>query len=272
MKHKVLIYILLILSLTLTGCGKADTENQSIETPNTGSGIQKDLDRKPEETFDTGAELGKTPDAETEVSMKNIALDKVPDGYYSTADQQGTLENFTYDTKYYIGNGSSIQSSATVYLPYGYDQADSTTRYNILYLQHGAYGDERTWMYEYGDRFKNMIDHMIEDKLIPPLIIVMPYGSASAEKHLAQYQGNRALFFDRRGAFRSISAVCADRCVCIPVRQQQGFRRTDGCYDWRAALCLRWRNDPAASGMACGRYEPWKCSRVYDYWSCHKNH
>ena len=175
MKHKVLIYILLILSLTLTGCGKADTENQSIETPNTGSGIQKDLDRKPEETFDTGAELGKTPDAETEVSMKNIALDKVPDGYYSTADQQGTLENFTYDTKYYIGNGSSIQSSATVYLPYGYDQADSTTRYNILYLQHGAYGDERTWMYEYGDRFKNMIDHMIEDKLIPPLIIVMPY-------------------------------------------------------------------------------------------------
>ena len=175
MKYKVLICILLILSLTLAGCGTANAENQSIETPNTGSEIQKDLDRKPEGPSDTGSGTEKTPDTETEVSMKNIALGIVPDGYYSAATQQGKLENFTYDTKDYIGNGSAIQSSATVYLPYGYDQDDSATQYNILYLQHGAYGNERTWMYEYGDSFKNMIDHMIEDKLIPPLIIVMPY-------------------------------------------------------------------------------------------------
>ncbi|MDO5424226.1 MAG: alpha/beta hydrolase-fold protein [Eubacteriales bacterium] len=99
----------------------------------------------------------------------------VPNGYYDAAGQQGTLETFTYDTKEYIGNGEAIQSQATVYLPYGYDQNDTAIRYNILYLQHGAYGNERTWMYEYGDDFKNMIDHMVEDELIPPLIIVMPY-------------------------------------------------------------------------------------------------
>ena len=116
-----------------------------------------------------------TEPAQKENTMKNISLGKVPEGYYSAAAQQGTLENFTYDTKDYIGNGSAIQSSATVYLPYGYDPGDSAARYNILYLQHGAYGTARTWMYEYGDSFKNMIDHMIEDKLIPPLIIVMPY-------------------------------------------------------------------------------------------------
>ena len=121
-----------------------------------------------------------TPSQETKPAqennmMKNVALSKVPNGYYSAATQQGKLEEFTYDTKDYVGNGSAIQSSATVYLPYGYDQSDSSTRYNILYLQHGAYGNEHTWMYEYGDSFKNMIDHMIEDKLIPPLIIVMPY-------------------------------------------------------------------------------------------------
>ena len=146
MKHKVFFCILLIMSLMLAECGIADTESQSSETS----------------------------DTKTEVSMKNIVLGKVPDGYYSAAPQQGKLENFTYDTKDYIGSGNAIQSSATVYLPYGYDQDDSTARYNILYLQHGAYGNERTWMYEYGDSFKNMIDHMIEDKLIPPLIIVMP--------------------------------------------------------------------------------------------------
>lgn len=99
----------------------------------------------------------------------------VPDQYYQAADQQGTLETFTYDTKDYAGDGNAIQSSAVVYLPWGYDSTDTSVRYNILYLQHGAYGNERTWMYEYGDRFKNMIDHMIEEKRIDPLIIVMPY-------------------------------------------------------------------------------------------------
>ena len=113
--------------------------------------------------------------AQTETAMKTVVLSKVPSGYYSAADRQGTLETFPYDTKDYIGDGTAIQSRATVYLPYGYDQNDNETRYNILYLQHGAYGNERTWMYEYGDSFKNMIDHMIEAELIPPLIIVMPY-------------------------------------------------------------------------------------------------
>lgn len=99
----------------------------------------------------------------------------VPNTYYDSATKQGSLETFAYETKNYVGNGNSIQSRATVYLPYGYNQDDTTTRYNILYLQHGAYGNERTWMYEYGNNFKNMIDNMIEDELIPPLIIVMPY-------------------------------------------------------------------------------------------------
>ena len=112
---------------------------------------------------------------EGKMTMKNIELSTVPSDYYQGAREQGTLQVFTYDTKDYIGNGNVVQRQATVYLPYGYDQNDTETQYNILYLQHGAYGNNRTWMYEYGDNFKNMIDHMIEDELIPPLIIVMPY-------------------------------------------------------------------------------------------------
>ncbi len=110
-----------------------------------------------------------------EGAMRNVSLDAVPSGYYSAASQQGTLETFTYSTKNYSGNGAVIQRNATVYLPYGYDRNDFATRYNIIYLQHGAYGNERTWMYEYGVDFKNMIDHMIEDGSIPPVIIAMPY-------------------------------------------------------------------------------------------------
>ena len=116
-----------------------------------------------------------------EVAMRNVTLTAVPGGYYDPADHQGTLEALAYNTRDYVGNGDAIVREATVYLPYGYDQNDAQTRYNILYLQHGAYGDERTWMYEYGDSFKNMIDHMIEDGSIPPLIIVMPYLSSGNE-------------------------------------------------------------------------------------------
>ena len=100
---------------------------------------------------------------------------KVPADYYIPAEKQGTLETFAYQSHDYVGNGEMVRRSATVYLPYGYEESDVDTRYNILYLQHGAYGTERTWMVEYGDAFKNMIDHMIEDGLVEPMIIVMPY-------------------------------------------------------------------------------------------------
>ncbi len=116
-----------------------------------------------------------------QINMKNVSLESVPQNYYNAADQQGSLENFSYDTKNYLSTEEAMRKNATVYLPFGYNQDDSATRYNILYLQHGAYGNERTWMYEYGDDFKNLIDNMIENKQIPPLIIVMPYLTSGNE-------------------------------------------------------------------------------------------
>ncbi len=172
MKAKIFVCVALALSLALAGCGASDTANQSgAAAVSEGENVTKESE--PLTESEGGA--GEDSHAETDVAMKNITLSTVPDGYYGEAAQQGTLESFTYDTKDYIGDGAAIRRQATVYLPYGYDQNDNETKYNILYLQHGAYGDERTWMYEYGDSFNNMIDHMIEDGLIPPLIIVMPY-------------------------------------------------------------------------------------------------
>lgn len=118
------------------------------------------------------------------IALAGVAAAKnnpVPEAYYTAAQHAGSLETLTYDTRDYIGNQEPIQSRATVYLPYGYDPNDDSARYDILYLQHGAYGSERTWMIEYGNRFKNMIDHMIEDRLIQPLIIVMPYLPSGSE-------------------------------------------------------------------------------------------
>jgi len=64
---------------------------------------------------------------------------------------------------------------ALVYLPPGYDAGSA--RYPVLYLLHGAGGDERTWI----DRQQaNVIfDNLIADGRLEPLVVVMPYGYTS---------------------------------------------------------------------------------------------
>ena len=175
MARKKIAFLFLVYVMSFAGCSTWNTEgtegNINI-TPVPAETSSVEAEAIPEQPNTDFQEISST---DMEIIMQNIELGTVPVGYYDTSNEPGTLETFTYDTKNYIRDGKSIQSRATVYLPYGYDQNDVSTRYDTFYLQHGAYGNEKTWMYEYGDSFKNMIDHMIEDKLISPLIIVMPY-------------------------------------------------------------------------------------------------
>ena len=57
-----------------------------------------------------------------------------------------------------------------VYLPEGYERGD--LRYPVLYLLHGAGGDETAWVREGG--IKATADQMMQSGEIPPAIIVMP--------------------------------------------------------------------------------------------------
>lgn len=61
---------------------------------------------------------------------------------------------------------------ALVYLPPGYD--GDTDRYPVLYLLHGAGGDENVWP----DRMQAhvILDNLIADGELNPLVVVMPHG------------------------------------------------------------------------------------------------
>lgn len=61
---------------------------------------------------------------------------------------------------------------AFVYLPPGYD--GNTDRYPVLYLLHGAGGDENVWP----DRMQAnvILDNLIADGELDPLVVVMPHG------------------------------------------------------------------------------------------------
>ena len=70
-----------------------------------------------------------------------------------------------------------------MYLPAGYDPEKS---YNILYLMHGGGDDENYWLMELSDRTHGkttmrVLDHMIEDGLCEPLIVVTPTFYADVE-------------------------------------------------------------------------------------------
>ncbi len=115
--------------------------------------------------------------------MVNVAIDKntqgaaqtelwaVPSAYDSVdCDQPGTVEAFTYQTKAYATDQRDVEKTAYVYLPYGYDESQ---QYNILYLMHGTGDDEAYWLVTHAYN-KTMIDNMIANGDIEPLIIVTP--------------------------------------------------------------------------------------------------
>jgi enterochelin esterase-like enzyme len=94
----------------------------------------------------------------------------------------------------------------TVYLPDGYDQ--STQRYPVLYLLHGAGGDDRVWGEQGG--IKARTDRLIAAGMIPPTIIIMPACSACWWIDGAKDKAETAFWTDLVPAidqrFRTISA------------------------------------------------------------------
>ena len=94
----------------------------------------------------------------------------VPSSYKAASDHPGTVTKVDYDSKDYVRDGAAITKTAYVYTPYGYDENDEETRYNIIYLMHG-WGGHAGEYFEYTST-KNVFDHLIENGDIPPVIIV----------------------------------------------------------------------------------------------------
>ena len=89
-----------------------------------------------------------------------------PEDFKRQIANSGRIENVEYPT-----NGTN--KTALVYLPYQYD---SNKKYDILYLMHGAGGNNSTLLGN-ANRFttlKYVIDNLIERKIIKPLIVVTP--------------------------------------------------------------------------------------------------
>ena len=88
---------------------------------------------------------------------------------YREAGKRGTLSHVWYDSEL-LG----INRRLTVYTPYGYETSKKT-KYPVLYLLHGAGGDEEAWSSM--GRAVQIMDNLIEKGLAKPMIVVMPNGN-----------------------------------------------------------------------------------------------
>lgn len=98
---------------------------------------------------------------------ENFDADDLPDGYLDKCDQQGYVEKLRYKSS------KGVNKICMVYVPYGYDATDE--KYNVLYLIHASSGDPENYLSPKRETsFKNLLDNMIADGVIRPMIVVAP--------------------------------------------------------------------------------------------------
>jgi enterochelin esterase-like enzyme len=139
--------------------------------------------------------------------MNSVTITSIPEEYKRAVPEefQGQLKEFSYTVSNYINSsrqlvtnqaisseeagretvqGEPIVKKCNVYLPAGYDETDKDKKYNVLYLLHGVGGGRYEWLYG-GGRIDgnyvicNILDNLIMNGEIEPLIVVFPEGRSS---------------------------------------------------------------------------------------------
>ncbi len=98
----------------------------------------------------------------------------LPSEYRSLNEEQGSIETLEYTTDN-LSDGKD-NKKLHVYLPYGYNESDTSIKYNVLYLMHGGGENEDLLFGGPGQNkeLKKIIDNMIAKGEIEPLIVVTP--------------------------------------------------------------------------------------------------
>ena len=104
---------------------------------------------------------------------------EIPAEYKTAVPDGGTVTRIEYPSRDYTKDSAEITKPAALYLPPDYSE---TEHYDVLVLCHGIGGTEREWGFLNKDSVgKNIVDHLILNGEIRPVIIVMPNGRSTAD-------------------------------------------------------------------------------------------
>lgn len=121
---------------------------------------------------------------ETCEKYTEFEAEETPSKYMEACVHQGTVVNLEYITYLYKDDGTkgdAVNKALNVYLPYGYNEENN---YDILYLYHGAGGQEGLWFgintpsdnYAPLDKSYtcNVLDNLIDQELAKKMIVATP--------------------------------------------------------------------------------------------------
>ncbi|MGN0613739.1 MAG: alpha/beta hydrolase-fold protein [Porcipelethomonas sp.] len=165
--------LLISLALLMTGCSNGIKNNNSNNSYSAGG-------------IDSAPAIQSSEPNKNSGAVKTIPqeLEEIPDEYFSSAEKQGKLEELSYDTYEsfrYEDRSQVLTKRAIIYLPYGYTEDE---QYDIFYLMHGGWSNETSTLGtpDSPNDFKNVIDNLIADERIKPVIIVCPtYNNTSGD-------------------------------------------------------------------------------------------
>ena len=155
------ILLLSIFIFCITSCGQSDnTKNVSTDFQT----AEKDSEAR--------AEM-QEQDAEFTIEQEQTEyISAVPSEYFEESKLPGHVVRVEYESKDDTADVSAITKPAFVYLPYGYDENDKDTKYDILYLMHGWTMTANDFLDEYQSSLVNILNNMIAFGEIPPVIVV----------------------------------------------------------------------------------------------------
>ncbi len=111
------------------------------------------------------------------VSAQSVEYECVtpPEGYdQERADTaKGKVSEITYHLE-----ATHSDRTALVYTPPGYSEKQ---KYAVCYILHGIGGDSGNWMAGWGGRANVMLDNLIADGKLKPMVIVSPNTNAEGE-------------------------------------------------------------------------------------------
>lgn len=120
--------------------------------------------------------------------------------------------------RWYDSPGLGIDRRLTIYTPPGYES--SKANYPVLYLLHGAGGDEEAWIAL--GRTAQIMDNLIAQGKAKPMIVVMPNGNASQDA--APGEGNTGFYKPQFMAPRTMEGSYEGAFMDIVKFVEQNYR------------------------------------------------
>ncbi|MBQ5988964.1 MAG: family 43 glycosylhydrolase [Oscillospiraceae bacterium] len=130
----------------------------------------------------------------------SISFKEAPGNYLNPCSKQGKITTETY-------NGINGSNKCLVYTPYGYDPSQ---KYNILYLMHGG-GENETTIFSNDVKLHNILDNMIMNGELEPLIVVCPtFNKSTAQTFYKEWQQSLIPFIEAKYSTYAESTSAAD--------------------------------------------------------------